>query len=163
MLKHLCPNCGKETKNPKFCSKTCAAQINNKLFPKRKTNRKCIVCGDVVKSYKRSRCEKHWEDYKANKFIHRTIGEYRNLNSVRGRHASWVHAHVRQFARSWNKDLLKNPCAHCGYTKHVELCHIKPLSSFKDTALLGEVNGKDNVIQLCPNCHWEFDNPEKVN
>ncbi len=22
---------------------------------------------------------------------------------------------------------------------------------------MGEVNSKDNIIQLCPNCHWEFD------
>ena len=30
--------------------------------------------------------------------------------------------------------------------------------NYDDSALLGEVNSEDNAIQLCPNCHWEFDN-----
>ena len=42
-------------------------------------------------------------------------------------------------------------------SKHVELCHIKPIASFKDSALLSEVNSKNNIVQLCPNCHWELD------
>ena len=42
--------------------------------------------------------------------------------------------------------------------KHVELCHIKPIHSFSETSTLGEINSENNVVQLCPNCHWEFDN-----
>ena len=40
-----CLSCGNETKNPKFCSKSCSASYNNKKFPKRKPEHKCIDCG----------------------------------------------------------------------------------------------------------------------
>jgi hypothetical protein len=88
----------------------------------------------------------------------KTIGEYRKMKSVEGKHPSWVHSHIRMFCRSWNKELLKLPCACCNYNLHVELCHIKPISSFPDESLLGDVNSSKNIIQLCRNCHWEFDN-----
>ena len=153
-----CVNCGNETTNPKFCSRSCAAQYNNKMFPKRKTDKKCIVCGEPVLSYRHNRCELHWNEYKESRWKNRTIGEYRNRPSVVGKHPSWLHAHVRQFARSWLKHMTDLPCAHCGYDKHVELAHIKDVVSFSDDTLLSEVNSEDNVIQLCPNCHWEFDN-----
>ena len=87
-----------------------------------------------------------------------TIGEYRKKNSVKGKHPSWIHSHVRQFNRSWNKHLTEKPCDVCGYDKHVELCHIIPVSSFPDDALLGEFNSDDNNRVLCRNHHWEFDN-----
>ena len=49
-------------------------------------------------------------------------------------------------------------CANCGYDKHVELAHIKAVADFDDDTLLSVVNSPDNVLSLCPNCHWEFDN-----
>ena len=54
-------------------------------------------------------------------------------------------------------------CAKCGYDKHVELCHIKDIANFDDDSLLSEVNSRNNIIQLCPNCHWEFDNGYRDN
>ena len=71
-------------------------------------------------------------------------------------------SHIRGLARIQHKDLLKQPCAYCGYTRHVELCHIKAVSSFSEESLVSEVNSVDNVIQLCRNCHWEFDHPENT-
>ncbi len=53
-------------------------------------------------------------------------------------------------------------CAKCGYDKHVEVCHIKPISSFDKSTPLGIVNGKENLMLLCPNCHWEHDNLQRV-
>jgi hypothetical protein len=153
-----CLECGTETNNPKFCSKSCAAKHNNKLYPKRKTSKTCLVCGEPVLSYRHNRCAKHWQEYKENKHKNKTIGEYRKYTSVLGKHPSWLHAHVRLFARSWLKHLTKLPCAHCGYVKHVELAHIKDIASFEDDTLLSVVNSEDNVKPLCPNCHWEFDN-----
>ena len=49
-------------------------------------------------------------------------------------------------------------CAICGYDKHIEIAHIKAVSEFDDSALLTEINHPDNLIALCPNHHWEFDN-----
>ena len=45
------------------------------------------------------------------------------------------------------RELFKKakPCAKCGYDKHVELCHIKSMSSFPDSALVKEVNNRKNI------------------
>lgn len=159
----LCLNCSCETTNPKFCNKSCAAKFNNTKFPKRKQEKyPCSVkdCISVRKSSRNKLCSIHFEEYvnRSSQYKDKSVGEYRNLESVKGKHPSWINSHVRSFARSWLVHLTKLPCAHCGYSKHVELAHIKPVSSFPDSALLSEINSETNVIQLCPNCHWEFDN-----
>lgn len=153
-----CVYCDKETLNPKFCSKSCSASYNNMKEPKRKITKKCVHCDEVVHKSRSTLCVKHFDEFKNKDYQTKTIGEYRKSLSLQGKHDSWVHAHVRNFARSWLKKLKQQPCAKCGYSLHVELAHIKPLSSFKDEELLSEVNSEKNVIQLCPNCHWEFDN-----
>lgn len=155
---NFCLNCNTETTNPKFCSKSCSVSYNNTLYPKRKLKRKCSKCDNNVKSYRHTLCHEHHEEYKNTKYKNKTIGEYRQLSSVKGKHSSWINSHIRLFARSWFKHLTKLPCAICGYDKHVELAHIIAVSEFADTALLSEVNSEENIIQLCPNCHWEFDN-----
>lgn len=30
--------------------------------------------------------------------------------------------------------------------------------SFSMDSLISEINSLENLIYLCPNCHWEFDN-----
>lgn len=52
----------------------------------------------------------------------------------------------------------KPKCCICGYDKHVEVAHIKPVSDFTDETLIKEINSIDNLIGLCPNHHWEYDN-----
>lgn len=152
---NICLNCGAETVNPKFCSKSCAATYNNKLYPKRKCSKVCNVCGDPVKHHRRRLCEFHHQERMSGfKYHNKTIGEYRNSPSVKNKHPSWVHSHIRLFVRSWLKHLTKEPCRHCGYDKHVELAHIQAVSSFPDSALLSEVNSETNVIPFCPNWHW---------
>lgn len=49
-------------------------------------------------------------------------------------------------------------CAICGYDKHVEVAHIKAVSEFSDDVTIKEINSIDNLIGLCPNHHWEYDN-----
>jgi hypothetical protein len=156
-----CLSCQSETENPKFCSRSCAASYTNKVSPKRKLKKKCSHedCECIVRNYRSILCENHYQERFKNKkeiILQTTVGEYRERNKLH--HRSSIHAHIRGFARNWFKDLIKKPCAACGYDKHVELCHIKPMSSFSDDSLVGEVNHKDNIVQLCPNCHWEFDN-----
>lgn len=156
-----CINCQAETKNKKFCTRSCAASFNNKKTPKRVRKRKCAHCESIVRNYRSTLCDKHFNEYRASRTDHyrnKTVGEYRRLISVQGKHKSWTHAHIRLFARTWLKHLQKLPCNNCGYDKHVELCHIKPIRSFTDDCLLKDINSETNVIQLCRNCHWEFDN-----
>lgn len=87
-----------------------------------------------------------------------TIGSYHEFLSVKGKHPSWANSHIRALNRSWNKHLAKHPCITCGYKNHVELAHIRDITDFPLSATMGEVNHPSNVIPLCRNCHWEFDN-----
>ena len=91
-----------------------------------------------------------------------TLADYWNRDSVKHLHISSKNVHIRMLARSHFKDLLSKPCAKCGYDKHVELCHIKAISSFTPDAKVKDVNSYENLIQLCPNCHWEFDHLERT-
>lgn len=154
----ICITCTKETTNNKFCSRSCAAKHNNTKFPKRKTKKLCSICASPTGDHRRTRCPMHQKEYLNGKIKNKTIAQYVESASVRGKHPSWKFAAIRGIARNEHKDILKLPCAHCGYDKHVELCHIKAISTFPESTTLGEVNSKENVIQLCPNCHWEFDN-----
>lgn len=155
-----CKTCNKITSNPKFCSKSCANYYSNKISPRRKPKERfCSKCGQ---SYYRSskhrsvfictKC-KQFPDYKS-----MTIQDFIDQLSVKGKHPSWKFVRIRQFGRFWNSSLQNLPCFKCGYDKHVELAHIKPISSFPLSATLGEINSPENIVQLCPNCHWEFDN-----
>ena len=139
-----------------YCSRSCAATVNNSSVPKRtKAVKSCRECDSPVdgRSYF---CKEHKLDKEY--YMSLSIGEYRDRQSVKGKHPSWTHAHIRSFARSWHKELQNMPCEVCGYSIHVEIAHIKPVSSFDDSALLSEVNARENVRVLCPNHHWEFDN-----
>ncbi len=155
-----CLFCNNKTNNPKFCCRSCSVSYNNKTKPKRTAKiRHCPRCGGQAN---RGRFEDHLcssclKKRKEDLIRNKTIGEYRHRLSVQGKHCSWINSHVRIFARNWNKDLTKSPCRKCGYTKHVELAHIKAVTSFPDTALLKDVNSPENLVPLCPNCHWEFD------
>lgn len=56
------------------------------------------------------------------------------------------------------EDNLTPKCLICGYTHHIEVAHIKAVSEFSNNTFIKEINRKDNLIGLCPNHHWEFDN-----
>jgi len=158
-----CANCNIETTNPRFCTRSCSASFNNKAKPKRVLTRKCTKCTNIAASYRTRFCEQHLKEHKRGELCKTyTIGEYRNKISVSGKHPSWLHSHVRLFAGRWLKELKEKPCAFCGYDKFVELAHIKAVKDFDDAALMGDVNHLSNVIQLCPNCHWEFDNTPRT-
>lgn len=153
---NICLQCGNAAKK-KFCSRSCAGTFNNKFSPKRKIERICSYpdCTSLAKNYKTRRCAYHIrsniEQYSAS-----TLGEYRNKLSVAGKHSSWTTAHIRTFNRRWNNDYTLLPCANCGYSKHVELCHIKDVKLFTNDNTLAEINHRENIIQLCRNCHWEM-------
>ena len=66
---------------------------------------------------------------------------------------------IQRMARAIFKENNPNPsCQICGYNKHIEVAHIKAVSEFSDDTLLTTINSIDNLIGLCPNHHWEYDN-----
>lgn len=157
-----CVGCGNTTTNPKFCSQSCAASYNNTKRPS-KIKRKCNHCDNLVRYTGSQLCLKHSEELNQFKYEGRrklTLKEYWNKKSLENLHRSSKNVHVRALARNQHKALLKLPCHQCGYSKHVELCHIKPISQFSEDALIEEVNAISNVVQLCRNCHWELDHDQ---
>jgi 5-methylcytosine-specific restriction endonuclease McrA len=86
-----------------------------------------------------------------------TLKETHDRFSVKGKHRSWVNSNVRNLCRSWNSSLQKQPCQKCGYSLHVEFCHIQPITAFPEETELAVINDPSNIIVLCRNCHWEFD------
>lgn len=162
-----CGNCNEillRKDQKKFCSKRCANIYNNTKNPKRKPkDRICERCGQKFTKQKNASISRYCyrcRDEIANrnvKYKKYTLGELTNQLSVKHKHPSWKYAEVRNLNRSWNKELMNKPCNICGYNKHVELAHIIPISKFPETATIGEINSPQNVVQLCRNCHWEFD------
>lgn len=141
-----CLNCGKETLNPKFCCKSCSASYTNKTSPKRQKTKECS-CGTLIYA-DQTKCE---ECSTFNKDISLEQAIYKD------HHKSSAFALVRSRARSIMKD-HPQVCSCCGYTKHVEVCHIKAISSFPPETMISVINSEANLKLLCPNCHWEFDN-----
>lgn len=138
----------------KYCSMRCAAIVNNRTKPKRaKTSKQwnlCVICGDLV----RGRCH---QKCRIAKSLGTSLAEYAERSSAKGQLPSWRYAHVRTVCRTIHKELKALPCQVCGYSKHVELAHIKPVSSFDPSTPIGIVHDASNILVLCGNHHWEFD------
>lgn len=145
-----CITCSLETSNPKFCSRSCSAKFANKV-PKRKRTKRCKSCNNLILSnytHCKNCMNKNLPDYDK-----RTIQDYQNKRNYQ------VNSQIRELARQTLERLkIEKKCVKCNYSTHVETCHIKPISSFPPTTLISIINSPDNLIYLCPNCHWELDN-----
>ena len=145
-----CLTCGLEHNNPKFCSRSCAAKWTNKNYPKRKKVRLdkwCEICGISIDS-RSNRCRKCCS----------SLGDI-TLNEAiyEKHHRSSAYALVRTRARTIAKQIGLDTCQKCGYNKHVEIAHVKGISTFEGDTLISVINSKENLMALCPNCHWEYD------
>ncbi|MBD2182823.1 HNH endonuclease [Planktothrix sp. FACHB-1355] len=146
-----CKRCGKETTNPAFCSRSCAAAFNNRKYPKRSKQQKhCKHCGISIISG-RSTCDACNPFYVDWSII--------TLRDVKGKALYQHSARVRQVARSVYRQSDKaKKCIVCGYERYYEVCHRKPIKDFPDDTPISVINDIDNLVALCPNHHWEFDN-----
>jgi hypothetical protein len=153
--------CNKETKNISFCSRKCSNTFQGINNPPRKGTGKgtpiCKICNiNHLPGYGYKLCT----SCSASRFIYSsdpTIGElkdyYKNC-----KHSTGMQSYIRSNARSTFSQKEKPICTNCTYNRHVEVCHIKPIRSFTDDSRLSEINNETNLVYLCPNCHWEFDN-----
>lgn len=154
-----CRNCGgpivlrdgvklAEMKRRVFCSHSCAAIHTNRAAPKRQRKpRTCGYCGRKFVPAPREPVRKHCPDCRASlpPIVERRKGEV-------SRQAIASHARTVVADRP-------RACESCGYTYHVQVCHLRPVASFDDATLVGIVNAPANLSLLCPNCHWEHDHP----
>lgn len=143
----LCKNCNNiikvldtqkvsQVKQKKFCNRSCSASFNNKSKKKK------------IKPKKEKIAKFTWISTKTKKEVFETHSNWQSARTSIRRHAKFI----------FDKEVNHKSCKNCGYDKHIEICHIKSVSSFSDESLISEINNKNNLIGLCPNCHWEFDN-----
>jgi hypothetical protein len=160
----ICGFCGAETDNPKYCSSSCAAKKINTTHPKRRKTKICKEPGCLKTIYSRlTYCTEHAR-YKGYKKIE-SVDDLPDItiSEVRGRAMYQKSSAIRQWARLvYERTHESRVCNRCGYDKHIDVCHIKAIKDFDPLTSIRVVNSPDNLIGLCPNCHWEFDNGELV-
>jgi hypothetical protein len=153
-----CNNCSKlfETtdKRRKYCSRSCAAIVNNSHHPKNPRRGKCKDCEKSIFA-KRVRCIDCHKLWKGNQdFEDKTLDEMKNLGKI----PSNIYGAIRWRARKTAKKLGWKSCCKCGYGKHIEIAHKKAICDFEGNTLVSIINAESNLMPLCPNCHWEYDN-----
>ena len=127
---------------------SCNKNSNNK----HSQNKPCPQCGNLCWS-KVGVCN---NCKKANSYA-----EYEKLtlgDKTYNKHKYAKYSYVRYYAKRKANELGWKKCVNCEYDKHIKVCHIKPISSYGPDTLLTTINDENNLIPLCPNCHWEFDN-----
>lgn len=156
-----CLNCNTLTSNPKFCSRSCSTVQSNKMFPRRKPEGSCKRCETPIKT-SRSYCSNCWgnrgswvDPHPNVKLIDWTSVTYDEVSGLRSYQKN---SRIRELARKcYRKSGRPRCCANCGYDKHIEICHIKGVSTYPLNTPIPTINALDNLIALCPNCHWELD------
>lgn len=129
-----------DVKAKKFCNRSCAAKYNNNF---RKKLVVCSVCGTQIK-YGRKKC-----DICLKKYVSR-VGHILKRESTDSK--------IRNHARLVYRDIVKEiKCCNCGFNHFTEICHKKPVKDFTGDTTLAVINDFNNLTQLCPNCHWDFD------
>lgn len=140
-----CLHCGKPTKR-KYCSRSCA----NFHKPRRKKTKQCANCKTLIISSKKycTSC------FKKNQLIilRQTKKEATTHTGKRSGAYSKIREHARRICET-----RKQECIACGYSKHVEACHLISIKNFSDDALISIINHPNNLVLLCRNCHWELD------
>lgn len=146
----LCKECGcviqvkndqkcSEVRKKVFCGNSCSATFNNKLREKKEKKIKLKKEKKPIFDYLSGVKKKEFFEIK---------GIYYKFRAVIRRHAHYI----------YHQNGGEKKCKICGYDKHVEVCHIKSVSSFNDNDLITDINSFNNLVGLCPNHHWEFDN-----
>lgn len=178
----------RETKIKKFCSHSCAAKFNNRNVVRNEQGPQSLIeqysDEEIIEAFNNSNNITEFSKklgYKSKMSLNgnivscrlqqlglnienlKTIIDVSNLTKAQlfDRYTQWQTARsaIAKGARQiFNNSSKPKKCAICGYERHYEVCHIKAVSDFDDNALIAEINNIDNLIALCPNHHWEYDN-----
>src|SRR5579859_8062985 len=101
----ICCNCGKESPNKKFCSRSCSNSLNNKQNPKRFPEGECCICHKALTTtlkYCSIEC--------------RSVIREQNREKRRRRNVGKVNEWRRQAALAI-KEKFGNKCKICGYNR----------------------------------------------
>lgn len=140
-----CLKCGKETYNPKFCSRGCSASYINVALPKRKRTNKCKTCGSLIRA-SRVYCSKACYPHKRG-----VIDGYKHIKKYRKK--------IKLLA----VDLLGGKCFICGYNKCITALEFHHLDPFEKDFTFSQYKGSwennkkelEKCVLLCANCHRE--------
>lgn len=159
----ICECCGGQIKNAgiRFCSSSCAAKINNSLYPKRtpidieqskikrkrirflKKIEKCISCGEnCYKKYCNFSCQQTYQNKLA----------ISNWKAGIDLGYSGKTKQLKPFIRRYLIGKFDNKCSKCGW------CEIHPITG-KVPIEVNHIDGdaenckEENLEVICPNCH----------
>lgn len=136
-----------------YCSRTCAVIVNNKNRLKTYTRKVQCGCGGFKYAVSKG-CNACKQSATTQRFLNSTFAEYKQRsNNESYKYYARIRGDTRKHAERYYD--MPKLCHICGYSFYVELCHIKAISSFPDTATMAEINAKENLVYLCPNHHKE--------
>lgn len=145
--------------NPKIC-KQCNSIIEISGEQKASNVRKLVFCS--------SKCFEIHKENKRKTKVHNIkiiVPKFnfildKSKQQIFDNHKNWQSARtsIRRHA-AYIYEISDKPkcCCRCGYDKHYEICHIKPITSFSNDTKLSIVNSLDNLIYLCPSHHAMLD------
>lgn len=144
-----------------FCTRKCLAESRRKSSQQ-------FICKECKQPFNRLKSEGRNDTYT---FCSKTCS-ITHSNKERGSKKSLTlkelrdscantyqyHSKIRYMSRKVYKESDRPQwCYVCRYSIHVDICHIKSVSSFGPNATLAEVNDLDNLVALCKTHHWELD------
>lgn len=168
-----CKYCGKiivvndnqkiaEVRKKIFCNQSCTASYNNKtrIYKNKKANIQIcenVECGKEFKAVTTRRMR-----FCSNKCRRDVINVGKltllDILTIKGNKYN-VSRTIRVNSKYvYFKHTKVIKCVVCGYNKHIEVAHIKSVSSFDKDTKLCDVNSLKNLVGLCPTHHWELDN-----
>lgn len=172
----VCKNCGRaiqvfpndkpsEVRDRSYCTRReCKKESQrNQGRGKSEKYKKCKQCGKKFKvsrrkdgSLSKSKMCSDWCRFESRRKIGEvTVGELLKRSDSYTSARSIIQGDAK---RVFEKSKKQSSCLECGYNKKIEVCHIHPVADFSREALIKEVNDPENLIPLCRNHHWEFDN-----
>lgn len=158
VISRKCLNCKNLTKNPKFCSKSCSATMNNQGINRFKTSK--YTCSECKNEYYKSQkfCSIDCQKTSKRKFAVEAWlkGDF-TLITIQGEKNKGI---LLKFFIDWFKESKDYTCE--GILSNGSKCNFRefhPVDN-KPGIQIDHIDGdkknqnKDNLRVLCPNCHW---------
>lgn len=136
-----CTTCNKETINPKYCSRSCAATFNNSLKPKRKRKPRgfCLQCSkELIRSQPKNPNHGKYCSVKCAR-------KYERCSRVKSGEAG-----IRALKTHMQIELSMSSCSICTIAEWNNKQIVLELDHIDGNP---ENNSLINLRLLCPNCH----------
>lgn len=150
-MERLCsnPNCladiSAKERRAKYCSRSCAAKVNNSAHPKRATPDRFCPCGEKLKYHQKTFCSsKHSALYRNKLYIDRWLIGLENGSKANGSLSTIV--------RNYLLEESGYACSECGWNRPNPVLG-RPILSVEHRDGNWKNNVRDNLVVLCYNCH----------